>query len=81
MADLKSEFQLYDANEVKCSMEEGVNIKNVEVYMCLSKIKYIHAKWLVKATDQLGKDTELITRGFDKAGISLDKVIVTVFIY
>lgn len=54
MTDLKSEFQLYYANEVKCSMEEGVNIKNVEVYMCLSKIKPIHTKWLVKATDQLG---------------------------
>lgn len=42
--------------------------ENVEVGMRLSKIKPINAKWLVKATDQLSKDTELIARAFDKPG-------------
>lgn len=33
---LKSEFQIYYANEVKCSLEKGVDIKNVKVAMHLS---------------------------------------------
>jgi dihydropteroate synthase len=66
---LKSEFQMHYANEIKSSLEKGVDIENVEVDMRLSKIKPIHAKWLVKATDQISEDTELITRAFEKAGI------------
>lgn len=60
---------MYYANEVKYCLEKGVDIEDVEVDMRLSKIKPIHAKWLVKATGQLSKDTELIARAFDKAGI------------
>lgn len=48
---------MYYANEVKYFLEKGVDIENVEVDMRLSKIKPIHAKWLVKATGQLSKDT------------------------
>lgn len=33
---LKSEFQMYYANEVKCSLKKGVDIKNVKVAMHLS---------------------------------------------
>lgn len=65
---MKSEFQMYYANEVKCSLEKEITMRMSEVGMRLSKIKPINAKWLVKATDQLSKDTELIARAFDKPG-------------
>lgn len=70
---------MYYASEVKCSLDKGVDIENGEVDMRLSKIKPVNSKWLVEATDQLSNDTKLIARAFDKAGIQLDKVIVTVF--
>ncbi|KAK3098237.1 hypothetical protein FSP39_017476 [Pinctada imbricata] len=66
---MKSEFQTYYANEVKIALEKGTDITEIDVDLRLSKIKPIHAKWIVKCIDKLAHERELIATAFSKAGM------------
>lgn len=65
---LKSQFQNFYAQEVKAALASGVDVESVNIDLRLSKIKPVHAKWLVYAIEQLA-DRELIAGAFEKAGI------------
>lgn len=44
---LKSQFQNFYAQEVKAALASGVDVESVNIDLHLSKIKPVHAKWLV----------------------------------
>lgn len=53
---------------MKAALASGVYVESVNIDLRLSKIKPIHAKWLVYAIEQLA-DSELIASAFEKAEI------------
>ena len=50
-------------------MEDGTNVCDVQVPLKLSKIKPIHAKWLLGLYDHLRNSSEAIIKGFEMASI------------
>lgn len=53
---------------MKAALASGVDVENVNIDLRISKLKPVHAKWLVFAIEQLA-DRELIAGAFKMAGI------------
>lgn len=53
---------------MKAALASGVDVEGVNIDLRLSKMKPVHAKWLVHAIEHLA-DRELIASAFEKAGI------------
>ena len=69
---LKSKFTEWYSSQVRAYLDNGVSIDDIEVGLQLSKIKRIHAGWLVEFCNHMttSKGKEIIDSGWKAAGIS-----------
>ena len=69
---LKSKFTEWYSSQVRAYLDNGVSIDDIEVGLQLSKIKPIHAGWLVEFYNHMttSKGKEIIDSGWKAAGIS-----------
>ena len=69
---LKSKFTEWHSSQIRAYLDKGVSIDDIEVVLQLSKIKPIHAGWLVElynhTTTSKGKET--IDSGWKAADVS-----------
>ena len=69
---LKSKFTEWYSSQIRAYLDNGVSIDDIEVGLQLSKIKPIHAGWLVELYNHMttSKGKEIIDSGWKAAGIS-----------
>ena len=69
---LKSKFTEWYSSQIRAQLDNGVSIDNIEVGLQLSKIKPIHAGWLVEFYNHMttSKGKEIIDSGWKVTGIS-----------
>ena len=69
---LKSKFTEWYSSQVRSYLDDGVSIDDIVVGLQLSKIKPIHAGWLVEFYKHItnSKGKEIIDSGWKAAGIS-----------
>ena len=68
---LKSRFHGWNSSQVKQQLDDGVNIEDVQVTLQLTKLKPIHAAWVVDLFNHMTTDKgkEIIESGWRAAGI------------
>ena len=67
--DMRKQFHVWYADQVKQKIEEGVPINEVKVEMPASIMKSLSAKWIIATWNVLKSRPELATNGFQKSGI------------
>ena len=58
------------SNEVATQLNRGVNLTEVKITSKLSDLKAFHASWIVNFYEHLKKETGVIIKCFDSAGIT-----------
>ncbi|CAH1248540.1 Hypp8221 [Branchiostoma lanceolatum] len=66
--DLTKSFMTYYADSIAKEIVEDC-LDNAKVDLRLSKMKALHARWLLSAMDRLSPERELIMRGWERTGI------------
>ena len=66
---LKGKFEEWYAKEVKCQVDNGVEVYSIDVNTRMSVLKQIHAFWLIGLYDYLRNKDNTIRKGFETAGI------------
>ena len=67
---IRNLYSAYYTGEVRKQLDGGVAPCDVKINLKLSKLKPMHAEWLVKLYNDMQGRPELIKKGFDKAGIT-----------
>ena len=69
---LKRKFNEWYSGQVKAQLDDGISIDDVQVGLQLTKLKPIHARWLVEFYNHMttSKGKEIIDNGWKAAGIS-----------
>ncbi|CAH1248542.1 Hypp8223 [Branchiostoma lanceolatum] len=67
--DLTKSFMTYYADSIAKEIAEDC-LDNAKVDLRLSKMKPLHARWLLSAMDKLSHERELIMRGLERTGIN-----------
>ena len=62
-------YSKYYADEVKIQLNNGILPINVKVDVKLSTLKPMHAKWLLELYDKMQSKSNMIIKGFQRAGI------------
>ena len=65
---MKAEFEDYHSSCVATQMKKR-DVADVMVDLRLSIIKPLHAKWLLKTCEDIGKKQELVRKAWGMAGI------------
>ena len=68
-SELKNQFQLYYANEVKKHLSNNVPLQEIKINLNLSTIKTPSSSWIMSSSHEIEKQPELAMNGFRKAGI------------
>ena len=68
---IRRKFVAYYSNEVKSQLDSGKELDDVEVDFRMSKIKPLHAKWLIDMYNYFTneKGSQIVMKGWKKAGI------------
>ena len=74
---LKRKFNEWYSGQVKTQLDKGINIEDVQVGLQSTKLKLIHAGWLVDFYNHMStsKGKEVIENGWMVAGI-YDAIII-----
>lgn len=69
---LKKKFNEWYSEQVKTQLDAGINIEDVQVGLQLTKLKIIHAGWIVEFYNHMttSKGREIIDSGWKASGIS-----------
>lgn len=69
---MKDQFTAWYSAQIHTQLDSGVALDDVDVDMCLSVLKPIHATWLVSMFNHLSSSEGRISiaKGWKKAGIS-----------
>ncbi|XP_019635712.1 PREDICTED: uncharacterized protein LOC109478537 [Branchiostoma belcheri] len=67
--ELKQRFVQYYADKFTTELQEGRDLASISVDMTLSKLKPIHANWVLGAMDSIANNVDAIARGWDRTGI------------
>ena len=67
---LKDKFQKWYTGEIKKQMDNGKSIYEVDVDTRLSRMKPIHARWVITLYDKLRNSEKVIENGFTAAAIT-----------
>ena len=51
-------------------LEKGTDVYKIDVNTTLTVMKPVHAKWVIGLYDHLRNSSDIITKGFEKAGIT-----------
>ena len=68
-SELKKQFQLYYANEVKKHLSNNIPLQEIKINLNLSTIKTPSSSWIMYSSHEIEKQPELAMNGFRKAGI------------
>ena len=66
-SELKKQFQLHYANEVKKQLSNNVPLQEIKTDLNLSTIKTPSASWIMSSWHEIEKQPELAINGFRKA--------------
>ena len=68
---IRRKLVAYYSSEVKSQLDSGKNLDDVEVDFCLSKIKPLHAWWLIDMCNYFTteKGIQIVMKGWKKVGI------------
>ena len=67
---LTDSFTNWYSDQVASSLASGHSVTDTKVDLRLSTLKPLHAKWLLSAVDSLSNMTDVLLRGWEKAGIT-----------
>ncbi|KAI8516450.1 hypothetical protein Bbelb_050310 [Branchiostoma belcheri] len=67
--ELKQRFVQYYADKFTTELQDGRDLASISVDMTLSKLKPIHANWVLGAMDSIANNVDAIARGWDRTGI------------
>ena len=69
---IKSKFNEWYSGQVKAQLDDGISIDEVQVGLQLTKLKTVHAGWLVEFYNHMptSKGKEILDNGWKAAGIS-----------
>ena len=68
-AFIQNMYNEWFSNEVVTQLNRGVDPTEVKITSKLSDLKPLHASWIVDLFEHLKKETGMIIKGFDSAGI------------
>ena len=66
---LNKKFSDY-AKKITDELEKGTDVYKIDVNTTLTVMKPVHAKWVIGLYDHLRNSSDIITKGFEKAGIT-----------
>ena len=66
---IQNMYNEWFSNEVATQLNRGVDPTEVKITTKLSDLKPLHASWIVDLYEYLKKETGMIIKGFDSAGI------------
>ncbi|KAI8493908.1 hypothetical protein Bbelb_282550 [Branchiostoma belcheri] len=67
--ELKQRFVQHYADKFTTELQDGRDLASISVDMTLSKLKPIHANWVLGAMDSIANNVDAIARGWDRTGI------------
>ena len=69
---MKEKFSTWYSEQVSLALEKGEMLENINILFKITVLKPLHAKWLVEFYNHItsGEKREIITRGFERAGIT-----------
>ena len=69
---MKEKFSTWYSEQISQALENGEKLENINISFKITVLKPLHAKWLVEFYNHLtsGEKREIITRGFERAGIT-----------
>ena len=67
---LNKKFGDWYANQITKKLEQGEDVYKINVVTNLTAMKPLHAQWIIGLYDHLRNSSQLIIKGFDKAGTS-----------
>lgn len=67
---LKGKFSSWYSEQVQNQLQKGVAIENVNVVLKGVQIKPFNARWVVSCLTEMGRDKDVITTAWEKAGIA-----------
>ena len=69
---MKEKFSAWYTEQISIALENGEKLENINISFKITVLKPLHAKWLVEFYNYItsGEKREIITRGFERAGIT-----------
>ena len=69
---MKEKFSTWYSEQISLALENGEKLENINISFKITVLKPLHAKWLVEFYNHntSGEKREIITRGFERAGIT-----------
>ena len=69
---MKEKFSTWHSEQLSLALENGEKLENINISFKITVLKPLHAKWLVEFYNHItsGEKREIITRGFERAGIT-----------
>ena len=69
-AFIQNMYNEWFSNQVAAQLKQGIDPTDVKISSKLSDLKPLNASWIVDHYDHLSNEAEMITKGFDSAGIT-----------
>ena len=66
---LNKKFEEWYAKQISDQLKQGVDVYQIKVDLTLTRMKHIHARWVIGLYDYLRNQSDCIKESFDKAGI------------
>ena len=66
---LNKKFEEWYAKQISDQLKQGVDVYQIKVDLTLTRMKPIHARWVIGLYDYLRNQSDCIKESFDKAGI------------
>ena len=69
---MKEKFSTWYSEQISQALENGDKLENINIPFKITVLKPLHAKWLVEFYSHIksGEKREIITRGFERVGIT-----------
>ena len=69
---MKEKFSTWYSEQISLALENGEKLENINISFKITVLEPLHAKWLVEFYNHItsGEKREIITRGFERAGIT-----------
>ena len=68
---LTAEFTTWYASEITKELKSGKSVQDININLTTTRIKGIHANWMMSAINKLSQKHDLIRAAFTRAGIKL----------
>ena len=69
-AFIQNQYNDWFSNQVARQLKNGCEPADIKISSELSDLKHLHASWIVNLYNYMQKESDIITKGFDEAGVS-----------